>query len=115
MSRLKSPQQSEHHTAPKKEGAEDIRDFRPISLIHAIAKIITKILALRLAPFIGLLISPCQSVFIKKRSIHDNFLYMWNLTRRFHRNKTPTLLFKLDISKAFDFVRWDYLFSLLQQ
>jgi mannosylglycoprotein endo-beta-mannosidase len=33
---------------PKKEGAEDIRDFRPISLIHAVAKIITKILALRL-------------------------------------------------------------------
>jgi hypothetical protein len=29
---------------PKKEGAEDIRDFRPISLIHAIAKIITKVL-----------------------------------------------------------------------
>jgi mannosylglycoprotein endo-beta-mannosidase len=36
---------------PKKEGIEDIRDFRTISLIHAIAKIITKILALRLAPF----------------------------------------------------------------
>jgi hypothetical protein len=29
---------------PKKEGAEDIRDFRLISLIHAIAKIITKIM-----------------------------------------------------------------------
>jgi hypothetical protein len=31
---------------PKKERAEDIRDFRPISLIHEIAKIITKIHAL---------------------------------------------------------------------
>jgi hypothetical protein len=29
-----------------KEGAEDICDFKPISLIHAIAKIITKVLAL---------------------------------------------------------------------
>jgi mannosylglycoprotein endo-beta-mannosidase len=99
---------------PKKEGAENIGDFRPISLIHAVAKIITKILALRLAPFIGNLISPCQSAFIKKHSIHDNFLYVRNLTRWFHRTKTPTLLLKLDISKAFDSVRWDYLLSLLQ-
>lgn len=35
---------------PKKDGAEDISDYRPISLIHAVAKIIAKILSLRLAP-----------------------------------------------------------------
>jgi len=74
---------------PKKEGAEDIRDYRPISLIHGIAKIISKLLALRLTPFINELISPCQSAFIKKRSIHDNFLYVRNLTRKFHRTKSP--------------------------
>jgi mannosylglycoprotein endo-beta-mannosidase len=99
----------------KKEGAEDFRDFRPISLIHAIAKIITKILALRLAPFMNDLISPCQSAFIKKRSIHDNFLYVRNWTRKFHKSRTPTLLIKLDISKAFDSVRWDYLLSILER
>ena len=42
---------------PKKEGAEDISDYRPISLIHAIAKIIAKILAIRLAPHMHKLIS----------------------------------------------------------
>jgi hypothetical protein len=68
---------------------------------------------LRLAPFMNDLISPCQSAFIKKRSIHDNFLYVRNLTRKFHRSKTPTLLIKLDITKAFDSVRWDYLFPFL--
>jgi mannosylglycoprotein endo-beta-mannosidase len=99
---------------PKKEGAEDVRNFRPISLIHAVAKIITKVLALRLAPLLSQLISTTQSAFIKKRSIHDNFLYVRNLTRRFHRTKTPTLLLKLDISKAFDSVRWDCLLSLMQ-
>jgi hypothetical protein len=99
----------------KKEGAELIGDFRPISLIHGFAKLITKVLASRLAPLINELISPCQSAFIKKRSIHDNFLYVRNLTGRFHRAKTPALLLKLDISKAFDFVRWDYLISLMQR
>lgn len=99
---------------PKKDGVEDIADFPPISLIHAIAKIITKLLALRLVPLMDGLISPCQSAFIKKRSIHDNFLYVRNLTRRFHRTKTLTLLLKLDISKAFDSVRWDCLISLME-
>jgi hypothetical protein len=86
---------------PKKEGAEDIRDFRPISLIHAVAKIITKILALRLAPFMNDLISPCQSAFIKKRSIHDNFLYVRNLTPICCDNiDLDTVLTNLPLSRA---------------
>jgi mannosylglycoprotein endo-beta-mannosidase len=100
---------------PKKDGAEDISDFRPIGLIHAVVKIITKTLSLRLAPFMNIISSPCQSAFIKRRSIHDNFLYVRNLTRRFHKTKTPSLLIKLDISKAFNSVRWDYLLSVLER
>jgi hypothetical protein len=96
---------------PKKDRAESIRDFQPISLVHGLAKLITKILALSLAPLTCHVISNCQSTFIKKQSIHDNFLYVRNLTRKFHINKTSALLFKLDISKAFDSVRWDYLIS----
>jgi hypothetical protein len=100
---------------PKKEGAEDISDYRPISLIHAIAKIIAKVLALRLSPLMNDLVSNAQSAFIKKRSIHDNFLYVRNLAKRFHKNKTPALLFKLDIRKAFDSVRWEFIVDLLQR
>ena len=35
---------------PKKEGAEKIGDYHPISLIHSIAKLLAKVLALRLTP-----------------------------------------------------------------
>ena len=59
---------------PKKDGAEDITDFRPISLIHIIPKIIAKAMASRLAPKMNDLVSHCQSAFIKSRSIHDNFM-----------------------------------------
>jgi mannosylglycoprotein endo-beta-mannosidase len=100
---------------PKKDGAEEITDFRPISLIHTIAKIIAKMLALRLAPHMDDLVSHAQSAFIKKRSIHDNFLYVKNYATRLHKNKTPALLFKLDIRKAFDSVRWEYIADLLQK
>ncbi|KAK1615173.1 hypothetical protein QYE76_020690 [Lolium multiflorum] len=61
------------------------------------------------------LISNAQSAFIKRRSIHDNFLYVKNMATRLHKNKNPSLLLKLDIRKAFDSLRWDYLIDLLQR
>jgi hypothetical protein len=35
---------------PKKEGVVDLKDFRPISLVHSFARLLTKILACILAP-----------------------------------------------------------------
>ena len=100
---------------PKKDGAEEIADYRPISLIHAIPKIIAKVLALRLGPHMHVLISSAQSAFIKRRCIHDNFMYVRGLARRLHKNRTPALLFKLDIRKAVDSVKWEYIIDLLQR
>jgi mannosylglycoprotein endo-beta-mannosidase len=100
---------------PKKHDAKRIQDYRPISLTHSIAKLISKCLASRLAPELQNLVSRAQSAFIKKRSIQDNFLYAQNLIRSLHRSKQQGLFLKLDIAKAFDSVRWDYLLEVLQQ
>jgi hypothetical protein len=98
---------------PKNSEAALISDFRPISLTHSIAKIISKVLANRLAPCLDQLVSRSQSAFIRKRSIHDNFLFTQNLIKELNRAKSPTLFLKLDIAKAFDSVRWDYLLEVL--
>jgi retron-type reverse transcriptase len=100
---------------PKKDGADAITDFRPISLIHGIPKIIAKAMARRLGPKMNEIVSRSQSAFIKSRTIHDNFMYVRNTARKLHRSKTPALLIKLDIAKAFDSVRWEYLLDLLQR
>ena len=100
---------------PKDVVCESAKDFRPISLINSFAKLITKMLAIRLSAHIDKLISKAQSAFIRGRCIQDNFMYVRNLARAYHRTKTPALLFKLDISKAFDTVSWEYLLELLQQ
>ena len=72
-------------------------------------------LATRLAENLNSLVSQVQSDFIKRRSIHDNFLYTQNIIRELHRAGVPTLFLKLDIAKAFDTVRWDFLLEVLDR
>jgi hypothetical protein len=98
---------------PKVEVAAHPKDFCPISLVHSFAKLLTKVLAMRLSLYIDKLISASQSAFIKGRCIQDNFLYVRGLARHYHRNKTPVCLLKLDISKAFDSVSWEHLLELM--
>ena len=63
---------------PKKDGADCISDFRPISLIHSIEKLISKVLSIRLAAVVQSIISPSQTAFLKTRCLHDSFVYVEN-------------------------------------
>jgi hypothetical protein len=47
-------------------------DYRPISLIHLVAKLFAKMLSLRLAPKLDNLISKNQNSFIPSRNLHHN-------------------------------------------
>lgn len=97
---------------PKSPEAKRVTDFRPISLTSSIAKIISKCLSNKLSSCLNLLVSRNQRVFIR-RSIQDNFLYAQNLIRELHRAQRLALFLKLDIAKAFDTVRWNYLIEVL--
>lgn len=78
-------------------------------------KIISKLVVNRLATSLDDVVARSQNAFIKRCSILDNFLYTQNLIRELHRAKKPTIFLKLDIAKAFDTLRWDYLLEVMQQ
>jgi hypothetical protein len=59
---------------PKKEDVDHVGDFRPISLVHSFAKLVTKVLANRPRGHLDQLVSKSQSAFIKGRFIQDNFM-----------------------------------------
>ena len=100
---------------PKKKDATSVKDFRPISLVHSFAKLVTKILANRLASYLNQLVSPNQSAFIKGRFILDNFMLVQHTTKFLHQQKQARILLKLDINKAFDSVSWPFLLEVLKQ
>lgn len=99
---------------PKSPDALEIKDFRPISLIHSFTKIVSKLLANRLAGKLPSLVSNSQSAFIKGRCIHDNFILVQQTAKTLHRQKEPRILLKLDITKAFDSVPWPFLLEVLR-
>jgi hypothetical protein len=50
---------------PGKDEALIAKDFRPISLVHSFAKLVTKIMGNRLAPLLHSLVATNQSAFIQ--------------------------------------------------
>jgi hypothetical protein len=100
---------------PKKDGANEVKDFRPISLVHSFAKMITKVLANRLAKVLNGLVSPNQSAFVQGRFIHDNFMLVQQTSRLLHQQNKARILLKLDITKAFDSVSWPFLIEVMTQ
>ena len=98
---------------PKKTEADQVKDFRPVSLVHSFAKLVTKMLANRLTSRLNQMVSPNQSAFIKNRFIQDNFMLVQQTVRFLHSQKQPRILLKLDITKVFYLVSWSFLLEVL--
>ncbi|GJQ97462.1 RNA-directed DNA polymerase, eukaryota, partial [Tanacetum coccineum] len=99
---------------PKVTDAKFVSDFRPISLIGSVYKVITKILANRLAAVISDLVFDSQSAFVANKHILDGPFILNELLAWCKRKKKQALIFKVDFAKAYDSVRWDYLLDVLQ-
>ncbi|GKA08346.1 putative RNA-directed DNA polymerase [Tanacetum coccineum] len=100
---------------PKKNDPLSFSDYRPISLIGCIYKVIAKILASRLAKVIGSVIRSNQSAFIEGRQILDGCLVANEIIRTASIENTKLLLFKVDFKRAFDSVNWNFLLDVMRQ
>lgn len=101
---------------PKNEQADSVEQFRPIALANFKFKIITKILADRLAPIMKSIISKEQRGFIQGRNIRDCICTTSEAINLLHnRCFGGNVAFKVDIAKAFDTLEWSFLLKVLKQ
>ncbi|GJY47483.1 RNA-directed DNA polymerase, eukaryota, reverse transcriptase zinc-binding domain protein [Tanacetum coccineum] len=100
---------------PKIPNANMVKDFRPISLIGSIYKIIAKILANRLVTVLGDLVSDTQSAFVKDRQILDGPFILNELAQWCKKKRKQSMVFKVDFEKAYDFVRWEFIDTILKK
>jgi hypothetical protein len=98
---------------PKEERVTNPKQFRPIALCNVIYKIITKVVANRLKPILTFVISKEQAGYVEGRQIMDSVILAHEVIHSLKSTKTPGMLIKLDLSKAFDRVSWQYLRAIL--
>ncbi|KAL9667546.1 hypothetical protein QQ045_001908 [Rhodiola kirilowii] len=103
---------------PKQRSTTRMEEYRPISLTSVVSKTVAKVIVNRLQQILPDIISPAQSAFVKGRLITDNFLIAHE-TAHFIKNtrhgRKGYGSLKLDMSKAYDRVKWRYLKLLLRK
>ena len=103
---------------PKVHSPQKITEFRPISLCNVVYKIISKMLANRLKGVLTEVIDKSQSAFVPGRSITDNVLVAFETMHcidQRKKGKEAFMVVKLNMSKAYDRVKWSYLKATMRR
>ena len=90
-----------------------IKNWRPISLLCVVYKLASGAIAHRLKSTLDLVISQCQSGFIKGRLISENTRLVYDIMHYTELNQLPGLLMLIDFEKAFDSLSWSFLYKVL--
>lgn len=77
-------------------------------------KILTKAMAIRLQKPLNTIINANQTGFMKSRFIGDNLRLTEDILHSIKSLHPHSVLAALDFSKAFDTVRWEFLYAALQ-
>ncbi|GFP94737.1 transposon tx1 uncharacterized 149 kDa protein, partial [Phtheirospermum japonicum] len=101
---------------PKSDRPSSVGDYCPIACCNVTYKVISKILASRLASTLGIIVDQAQSALVEGRSMVENIHLAQEILRKYHRIKkvSPRCILKIDLRKAFDSVSWGFLKSILE-
>lgn len=87
------------------------REFRPISLVGCVYKLLMKILAIKLKKVMPLSISLFQGAFVQSRHILDGVLIVNKLINRRKCLRQPGIIFKFDREKSLGMGPCDYMLT----
>ncbi|GKV31169.1 hypothetical protein SLEP1_g39893 [Rubroshorea leprosula] len=94
---------------PKTENPQGIEEYRPISLIGIMYKIIAKLLANRLRKVLPKVIGEQQMAFLEGRQLSEGVVIANEVIDEVKRKKMKSFLFKVDFEKAYDKVCWEFI------
>ena len=98
---------------PKESGTNDPSKLRPITLCNVIYKIISKVIANHLKPLLPLIIYLEQVGFVEGIQILNGIILVHETIHSLKDTRTPGMLLKLDLSKAYDKFNWQLLAGIL--
>lgn len=100
---------------PKRAGASEFKDFRPISLVGYFYKLLAKTLSARLKSVMSRVIGASQAAFMGVRQIMDAILIANETIHWWKSSNKPGIILKLDFEKAFNSVNWEFILHILRK
>lgn len=91
--------------------------LRPIGLCNTLYKCVIKCILKRLKGFLPSIITDYQHAFVAGRLVSDNILLSHELSHKItirNQGTCPLPAIKMDLSKAYDEIRWRFLFCVLK-
>ncbi|KAK2651365.1 hypothetical protein Ddye_011221 [Dipteronia dyeriana] len=99
---------------PKRLNPKTLGDFRPISLVIAMYKVLSKMLTNRLKRVLNSIIGDYQMAFVNDRQNMDSFVIAEEIIHDWKSSNEEGLLLKIDFEKAYDSVDHCFLDSLME-
>lgn len=100
---------------PKVPRPTGFADMRPISLGTFASKVISKIIANRLAILLPIVIDDHQSCFVKGRSIHESIALVQEMIQDIDKkSEGGNVVFKFDMPIAYDRLEWRFILRSLR-
>ena len=93
---------------------EEIKAYRPITLLNVCYKIISSSIANRLNDILNKVIFSHQTAFLKKRFIGDNIRMIYDTIQSMQNEQRSGILLSLDIESAFDSVSWRFVRKVMK-
>lgn len=94
---------------PKSEDRVRIQNYRPISLLNTLYKVVAKVYANRMKKLLHFWILPSQTGFVPNRCILDNVFLAFEAVEWALENNQELSMLLLDFEKAYDRVSWTFL------
>lgn len=97
----------------KKGVKDEINNWRPITCLNSVYKILALALSRRISPILDSVILSKQKGFIKGRYILDAITSLWEGADFALEESIDFLFFKIDFDKAYDRIEWDFVLQSL--
>jgi exonuclease III len=99
---------------PQKD-LEEMKNWRPITLLNQDYKLLTKALANRIQNTLGYIIDDDQSGFVKGRYIGCNIQRTQNVIELCDETQEKAILVNIDFEKAFDTISWEFIYKAMNK
>ncbi|KAK2665800.1 hypothetical protein Ddye_004374 [Dipteronia dyeriana] len=99
---------------PKVGNPLSMKDFRPISLVSSMYKVLAKVLTNRLRKVMNSIIGEAQMAFIENRQSSDSLVIAEEIIHKWRSGNDGGFLVKLEFEKAYNNVDHDFLDSMLE-